>query len=172
MKEIIFIGKNSEEEYYISLKDNKLTGWSFMGLRPETEDTLRERQRDTEPEDVGIELPDCARQWFDFDAFRDYMEEEWLEHHDSQGEYEKDGETYYLGFGSGTDIFNFFLEHTIQTYKDLKNVLDKELNITEKQFKELLKIMAIYKKEEEKGYSLFMKWQEGVSEFPEGCKNE
>jgi len=107
MADLVFIGKeNGEygEEMYINLSDEKLSGWSFMGLRPETEDKLIEQARDTEPEDMGLE----KSQYFDMEAFRDDMESDAIERHDSQGEYERDGETYYLGFGSGQDIFGYF----------------------------------------------------------------
>ncbi len=165
-KQLVFIGKdNSDEEYYINLKDKKLTGWSFMGLRPETEDNLKYVARDTEPTDF-IEMLEWIKPYFDFDQWYDDQEEQWFERHDVQAEYEKDGETYYLGYGSGTDIFEFFKNHKIQTYTDMEIVFEQELNINEEQFKQLLKVMKAYKKDETKGYALFMEWQKDVSEFP------
>jgi hypothetical protein len=166
VKELVYLGKDDYEEYYINLADKNLTGWSFMGLRPVTEDKLREIQREQTPEDFGYEIPDWMSVYFDYERWRDDIEENWLEHHDSQGEYELNCETYYLGFGSGTDIFNFFKNHKIKTYKDLVSVFTDDINITEEQFKELVKIMSLYKKDEKKGYKEFMLWQENVSEHP------
>lgn len=164
-KELVYIGKDSTEEYYIKLKDGSLTGWSFMGLRPETEDKLREYKRETDPADLGYEIPSFMSSCFDWNKWADMMEEDWLESHDSQGEYERDGETYYLGFGSGTDIFHFFKTNNITDYKSFVNVFE-EVNLVEEEFKELVEIMELYKKDKKKGYSKFITWQEKISEFP------
>ena len=165
VKELIYIGKDSTEEYYIKLGDKSLTGWSFMGLRPETEDKLREYKRDTDPEDLGYKIPDFMSCCFDWSKWADMMEADWLEHHDSQGEYTIGGETYYLGFGSGTDIFNFFESNKITDYKSFINAFD-EVNLVEAEFKELVEIMKIYKENKETGYKQFLDFAEGISEYP------
>ena len=166
-KELIYLGNFSGEEMYINLKDKKLTGWSLMGLRPETEDNLRRYARDTEISEF-YNVDDIPHHYLNHENFAEDMENGWLESHDSQGEYEKEGETYYLGFGLGTDIFHFFKEHKIKSFDDLNKLFD-DLNITEEQFKELQKVMIIYKKDEVKGYNLFLELSKGISQFPEGC---
>lgn len=164
-KELIYIGKDKYEEYYINLKDRSLGGWSFMGLRPETEDKLREYKRDTDPSDLGYEIPDFMSDCFDWDKWADNMEEDWFESHDSQGEYSINREVYYLGFGSGTDIFNFFKSEKITNYKSFVNAFE-EVNLIEAEFKELVEIMKIYKEDEKVGYKQFLAFAEGISEYP------
>ena len=162
-KELVYIGTYDNEEFYIKLGDN-LCAWSFMGLRPETEDTLKERARDIEITDLYSVPPELER-YIDHDQFEDDMIEDWYEKHDVQGEQDRNGETYYLGFGTGTDIFNFFEEHDIRSYEDFTDVFD-DVNLNEKQFQELIIIMEAYKKDEEKGYKLFEEWQRQLPEYP------
>lgn len=163
-KKLVYIGKDKSEEYYINLKDSNLTGWSFMGLRPYTEDKLRESARDVEITDY-FNIEECVLRYIDHAAFSNDMENDWLEKHDSQGEYNINGETYYLGFGSGSDIFHFFESHKITDYKSFVNAFE-EVNLSEEEFKNLLNIMKFYKKNKEDGYKHFMIWQEEISEFP------
>lgn len=121
---LIYIGWKDDEEYYLSLKEDSMRGWSFMGLRPETEENLRLRARETEPEEIlGLSRQEFEniQQYFDYDKFADDMEENWEQSHDIQAEREDGDTTYYLGFGSGTDIFRYFSENNItdfQTYTD------------------------------------------------------
>lgn len=165
-KEKVFIGLFEGEEIYINLKDKSLTGWSLMGLRPEIEEKLRESARDCSISDY-YDVKNIPSQYLDEEQFQEDMEDDWLEKHDAQGEYNIDGETYYLGFGLGTDIFNFFKEHKITNFESYKNAFE-EINedISENKFKELLKLLSIYKKDESKGYKMFLDWQEVISEFP------
>gem|GEM_PF-3568757 len=163
-KNLIYLGEFQGEEIYINLKKGDLTGWSLMRLRPETEENLRRYARDVEITDY-YSIDPAVLPYIDREAFSDDMENDWLDRHDSQGEYHIDGEIYYLGFGLRTDIFNFFSEHKIKTYSDFVSLF-KEVNLTEEQFNELLSIMELYKKDEKKGYDKFMKFQGSVSEFP------
>ena len=121
-KDLLYIGSESNEDYYLSFEDDDIRGWSFMGLRPETEIDLRGYARETEPEDIcGLSRDDFSSisQWFDYEKFSDDMEEDWLERHDSQAEREgRDGETLYLGFGSGTDIFSYFEKNKIREFQN------------------------------------------------------
>lgn len=165
VKQKIFLGIEDNEESYINLKDGNLDGWSLMGLRPETEDELRRNQRETDISDY-YNIPPELENYIDHAKWEEDMEEGWLEHHDSQGEYTKDGETYYLGFGSGTDIFHFFKKNKIKTYEDFKKFFE-ETPLDEEKFKALVKIMRVYKKDKDKGYKLFLEWQEELSEYPD-----
>lgn len=169
-KKLVFLGIFENEEMYINLKDVSLDGWSLMGLRPETEKTLRENRRDESISDI-YDVSNIPSQYLDEEKFQEENESNWHEFHDVQGEYVKDGETYYLGFGSGTDIFHFFKRNKIKTYKDFIKLFD-DVNLTENQFKKLLKIMKEYKKDKLKGYKSFMGWQKNISEFPKGIKEE
>lgn len=115
---LLFIGAiENDEEYYQEI--GKTGGWSFMGLRPNTEAELRERARDRDIEDFIGKVPPFLDKYIDYDAFADDMEENWKEDHDVQAEREnEDGETLYLGFVSGTDAKHYFKEHNINTYED------------------------------------------------------
>lgn len=136
--DLFFIGKDDCEEYYLEFKDDDVRGWTFMGLRPETESYLREMRRETEPEDIGIDIKACGN-WFDYQQFADDMENEWYEWHDVQAEREDEsGETFYLGFGSGSDIFYFFKEHKIKSYKSYLKCFTEDVGLDEKTFKELM----------------------------------
>ena len=54
----------------------------LSGLRPNTEEELRERRRETDPQDFGIDIPSYLEKYFDYDQFADDQEEEWEELHD------------------------------------------------------------------------------------------
>jgi len=165
-KQAIYIGKEEDgEEFYIKLEDKGLDGWSFMGLRPETEETLRERAREQEPEDF-FDIPSWATTYFNYEKWADDMEEEWYNHHDVQLEDERGGKTYYLGFGTGTDIFNYFKEHKIKSYSSFKGVFGGGVGLSEIQFKQLLVLMRDYKKDMVSGYKKFLEWSKGIYEFP------
>ena len=133
---LLYIGYVDEE--YLFNETGKNTGWSLIGLRAETEETLRERQRDITPEDIGIDLPNWAHKWFNYEAFSDDMEEDWEDNHDVQSKFEIEDETYYLGFGLGTHIKYYFKENNIIDFKSYKNHFE-EIGLNEKQFNQLYK---------------------------------
>lgn len=110
----------NSEEYYLDLSGPGLGGWSFMGLRPVTEEYAKELQRDKEPEDLGMNIQGME-QYFDYDKFMDDMEADWYESFDVQAKREVNGKTIYLGFGSGQDIWHYFEENGIKTYEDFVN---------------------------------------------------
>jgi hypothetical protein len=137
-KELVFIGYDGYEEYYLDINEENLGGWSFMGLRPETEDKLREYARDTYPVDLGYEIPDWMEKYFDRDAWKDDMEDDWEEKHDVVATREdEDGDTLYLGAGSGQGIFSYFNKSDIETYEDYCEHFEL-IGLTEFQF-ELIK---------------------------------
>lgn len=140
---LVFIGKTDDEEYYLEFKDEDVRGWSFMGLRPETEENLRSCARETEPEEMlGISRQEFENisYYFNYDKFADDMEQDWYERYDIQAEREEDGETLYLGFGSGQDIFNYFESNKINTFEDFCNHFE-EIGIDEETFKKLIVII-------------------------------
>lgn len=134
---LLFIGFDGYEEFYLDM-DSDYGGWSFMGLRPNTEDSLRDTARDREMEDyVGQDIPQFLWKYIDFNAFADDMEEGWYEFHDVQAEREDDeGEILYLGFGTGTSIVSNFKENNITDYKSYVEYYDF-VGLTEKEFYEL-----------------------------------
>ena len=118
---LLFIGYDGYEEYYLDMSTD-FTGWSFMGLRPETEENLREVSREREIEDyLGNEIPSYLERYIDRERFADDMEEDWNEWHDVQAEREnEEGDTLYLGFGSGTDIKSYFKKNEIKDWESYK----------------------------------------------------
>lgn len=136
---LIYVGTKDSEEYY--QKTNEMRGWSFMGLRPETEQDLRSNARDTDPEDIlGVSRSDMnvIMNYFDYDRFADDMEEDWYDRHDVQAEREnEEGKTLYLGFGSGQSIDGFFKNHEITDYASYCEYFD-EIGLTEIEFKDLV----------------------------------
>lgn len=168
-EKLVFIGKSFGEEYYLNLGDDSVRGWSFMGLRPETEATLRERARETEPEDIiGMSIKDfeMISQWFDYDKFADDMEDDWYDRHDVQAERDEDGETLFLGFGSGQDIFGYWKEKKIKNYADYCQNFE-EIGLYERNFdyinniieerkdKDVLKMTADEKLREKAMFSIY-----------------
>lgn len=143
---LVFIGTADGEEYYLDLREDTVRGWSFMGLRPATEEELRERARDSDPLDyLGISRADFEHieRYFDTEAFANDMEDDWLDRHDSQAEREnEDGETLYLGFGSGQDIFNYFKENNINKYEDYLNHFE-DVGLEEEKFDALVKVIKL-----------------------------
>jgi len=153
--ELIFIGSEGGEEYYLNLGDDNVRGWSFMGLRPETEEALRERARDTRPQDIlGISTNDfnAIERYFDYERFEDDMEEDWENSHDIQAERMGQGDdelhdvTYYLGFGSATSIFDYFEQNKITGYDSYLQHFD-DAGLMETEFEGL---MALVKKGQER----------------------
>lgn len=138
---LLFIGYDGHEEYYLDLDEAPdFGGWSFMGLRPATESELRERQREIEPEDMGIVIPPSIEKYFDYYQFHLDMEEDWYEMFDVQAERvdEDSDETLYLGFGSGQDIKGYFEEHNINSYEDYVDHFEF-VGLDETEFNDLLK---------------------------------
>ena len=140
---LLFIGTIDDEEHYLEM-DGDFKGWSFMGLRPNTEEELRERMRDMEPEDMaGEKMSDFSLKYFDYDSFYDDMEAEWEEFHYVQATREdEDGEILYLGFGLGTDIRHYFAEHSIKNYESYCNHFEV-IGLTQKEYYKLLKQVGI-----------------------------
>ena len=135
LKKLLYIGYNGYEYYFN--ETNKNDGWSFMGLRAAIEEDLREARRETTPEDLGYNLKGFEK-WFDYEDFADSMEEEWYNSHDVQAEIEnEDGETLYLGFGSGSSIKYYFKKNNIDTFEDYENHFE-EIGLTENQFDGLI----------------------------------
>ena len=117
----VYLGIYEDEEAYVSLDKEDLEGWSLIGLRPNTERELRDQARDCEPgEMLGLTEEEFQRvdRWFDQEKFAEDMEEDWLERHDSAGEYTVDGETIYLGHGSGQGVLSTYEKENINTYED------------------------------------------------------
>jgi hypothetical protein len=134
---LVFVGFDGFEEYYLDLSSD-LKGWSFMGLRPDTEKDLREYARETTPGDLGFNIPPYMENYFDWESWREDQENDWFDRHDVQAERENEkGETLYLGFGSGTDIFHYFRNNGIYTYKDFVEHFE-EVGITEDEFNVIL----------------------------------
>jgi hypothetical protein len=77
-----YLGIKDNEEFYlkpVSFDCGCYFGGLYLeGLRPTTEDELRERARETEPEDIGIDVKSCG-EWFDYNQFREDMESDWHE---------------------------------------------------------------------------------------------
>ena len=121
-KDLLFVGYDGFEEFYQNTSERG--GWSFMGLRPETEENLRSRRREVEPTEF-FDLPDWAEHYFDYEKWADDQEGEWYEYHDVQAErLNEEGETLYLGFGTGTSVKSYFNNHNIKTYEDYTNHFD------------------------------------------------
>ncbi|MEN8768293.1 MAG: hypothetical protein ABF269_02150 [Candidatus Arcticimaribacter sp.] len=127
----IYFGSIDDEHYFLSLDEDTIRGWSFMGLNSATEEELRERARDVAPEDF-FNIKDIER-YFNYDLFYEDQEYNWCENFDVQAEYTENGETTYSGFGSGTDIFQYFKKQNISSYKDYLKHFD-DYGLDEKQF--------------------------------------
>ena len=141
--DFVFIGKVDNEEYYLNLGDDSVRGCSFMGLRPETKETLIARMREIEPEDIiGLSRKDfeMISNYFDYEKFADDMEKNWYDWHDVQAERYEDGETLFLGFGSGQDIFGYWETNKIQNYSDYCNYFE-EIGLNERDFNYINKII-------------------------------
>jgi hypothetical protein len=83
------------------------------------------------------EIPAFLERYIDRDAFADDMEEDWREWHDVQAEREnEEGETLYLGFGTGTNIEYHFKEKNITDYKSYIDYYEF-VGLTKKEFKDL-----------------------------------
>lgn len=137
----LFIGSLYDEEYYLDMNSD-FKGWSFMGLRPNTEKELRERQRDIDPSDY-VTIPDFFEKYFDYEAFRDDMEEQWEENNDVQAtRTNENGEILHLGFGSGTDIYHYFSDNKINSYESYVKHFET-IGLTNKEFISLMKKLKI-----------------------------
>ena len=133
---LLFIGIANEEEYYQEI--GKTGGWSFMGLRPNTEKELREYARDIDISEY-CEIPDFLDSYIDHDKFAEDMEDDWENNHDVQATREDEqGETLYLGFGSGQDANGYFKSNNITDYKSYCQHFDV-IGLTKKEFTEFVK---------------------------------
>ena len=135
LEELLYIGFDGHEYYFNENSTND--GWSFMGLRLATEKELRLSQRDIELEDFGYVMPSYLAHYFDYETWRNDMEENWYDSFDVQAEFNEDGEDYYLGLGSGTSIFRYFNEHGISTYFDYVEHFE-EVGLSEEEFNYLI----------------------------------
>jgi len=157
----VYIGNLDGEEFY--LRPIKWDcGWYFggvylEGLRPETEDALRERARDTQLSDY-YDVKNIPSQYLDEEQFQEDMEDDWYENADIQAEQERDGETYYLCFGTHTHADSVLLNDCKGLYKQAKEKFDK-LIFTEEQFKKLVAILKKFYalKTENSGTSKYLK---------------
>ena len=138
-KWLVYFGSDGFEEYYLNLGEDSVRGGSFEGLRPNTEEELREVARNTEPEEY-MTIPDQMRPYFNYEQWYEDMEEDWYGRHDVQAEEERDGETYYFGFGSSTDIFHYFESNRISTYKTYKEHFE-DAPIDEVTFNKILRVV-------------------------------
>lgn len=137
---LLFIGEKDDEEYYQKLDEK--WWWSFMWLRPNTQEELREMARDTDIEDYCT-IPDFLMNYIDREAFAEDMGNERQERHDVQAERIQDitGDILYLWFGSGQDMYGYYKSNNIVTYEDYCNHFDV-IGLTEKRFYELQKEYA------------------------------
>jgi hypothetical protein len=140
--ELLYVGTKYGEEYYQNTAERR--GWSFMGLRPATEETLRERARDADPAELlGLSRSDfrSIQNYFDHDRFANDMEQDWDQAYDVQAtRTNEEGEVLYLGFGSGQSIDSYFKNHGIIDYATYLNHFD-EVGLTQEEF---TKVMADY----------------------------
>lgn len=139
-----YIGNEDSEEFFLMpVKWDCEWYWGGVyleGLRPETEETLRERQRNSDPEDYGIKLDGYAGNYFDIERWRDDLEEEWEEHNDTQSSQVRDETEYYLGFGTHTHCDSVLLNECKGDYELTKKRFDK-LFLNEKQFIKLISLL-------------------------------
>jgi len=142
-----FIGTKKEEEYYFK----NITfdcGWYWggiyiEGLRPATEEELRESQRDRDISDYYT-IPEGLKNYIDEEKWADDMEEDWYDSNDIQREEERDGQTTYLCFGShnhaDTELMNKSWQDFTQEYEtELTQTQYTELQALIKQFYQLKK---------------------------------
>ncbi len=148
----IYVGVKDWEVYYLSFDDENIRWWSFMWLRPATEDELRARARETDITEL-YNIEDLLLRYIDEEKFADdmeekfadYMEEQWLEHHALQWEIEADWETYYMWFSSWQDIFNYFSKNNITDYDSYTNHFD-EVWLTKDQFDAFMELINKWSK--------------------------
>jgi len=138
-----FIGVHGGEEFFL-MPVKWDCGWYWggiylEGLRPYTEEELRQSQQDQSPEDYGIKLEGTAREYFDEERWRADLEEDWYESGDVQVEQERNGEKYYLCFGTHTHVDSFLIKECGGTFEGAKKQFEK-LFLNEKQFSELMYI--------------------------------
>jgi hypothetical protein len=157
-----YIGKYQGEEFFL-MPVKWDCGWYWggiylEGLRPYTEEDLRQHQRDQSPEDYGIKLEGTARDYFDEDRWRSDLEEEWYESGDVQAEQERNGKTYYLCFGTHTHFDSVLMTECGGTFKGAQKRFD-ELALTKEQFSKVIDIALDFydlKRQAESAHSLDM----------------
>ena len=164
MNNYIYLGRFECEEMYINIKDGDLDGWSLMGLRPETEEVLRERARECDIRDF-YNIPSGLEYYIDNNKWSEDREEYWCESHDVQHQYNVDGVTYYLGFGSGQGFTSFIHNENIIDVESWNKVFGDGV-FDEKDVEELLRCVELYNINKKKGYSRFLRWSKNKSEYP------
>ncbi len=162
-KEIVYIGKINDEEYYFDVAD-EFGCWNFISVIPRTENDLREQQRDTDIEDF-YDIGSLPRQYINEDAFAEDMEENWYEHADVLDEYDVDDETYYLCNQSSHELTEYFTEKGIVDYENYVEHFE-ETGLTEKQFNELIQLINYYKLDNNIDEKDLLKWAETCKKFP------
>lgn len=141
--ERVYIGNLEGEEFFLMpIKFD--CGWYWggiylEGLRPETEETYRERDRDVEMSDFW-DTKDIPSRYLNEDLFKDDYEDDWWNNNDIQEEQEREGEDYYLGFGTHTHADSIFLEECKGDYEIALKVFDK-LYLNEKDFNALIQLL-------------------------------
>jgi len=141
----LFIGIQDEEEYYLNSVSWEC-GWYWggiyiEGLRPYTEEELREMAENIDPEEF-FDKNAVNSIYFDVDKFKEDYADEWAQHSDIVREVNRDKETVYLCFGLHTHADEIFLKET-KNYKELKQYFN-ELAITQKQYGELIDFVRTF----------------------------
>ena len=140
----VYIGNKDGEEFFIEPIEwscNWYWGGVYLsGLRPETEETIKYYMRETEPEDLGFDIPQHMENYFNRERWKDDYEEEWYNHHDVQETQERDSEEYYLGFGCHTHTDTILLKECKGNYKEALKVFDK-IVFSKEEFEKLIKLL-------------------------------
>lgn len=139
----IYIGNKNNEEFYIKPVE-WACGWYWggvylEGLRPYTESTLRENASDREISEY-YDVSNIPPRYLNEAAFQEEMENDWYEMADVQEEEEREGERYYLCFGTHTHADSVLLNECKGDYQTALNVFDK-LVFTEEEFNTLIDIL-------------------------------
>jgi len=130
----IGIDSGDEEMYFTDIKFDCDWYWGGVyveGLRPATEEELKEQAGNVEPEDYfSKEVTDCK--YFDRDAFYEDMEDDWYERADVVREEDRDGETTYLCSGTHTHADSELMDKTydelVEEYEEVE-ISRKDYNI-------------------------------------------
>jgi hypothetical protein len=129
-----------EDSSYCNGEEYFLEGTTLCGLRPSTEEELKELCRDREPTEflgIGNNQWSIIEPYFDWDKWQSDQEDDWYDTHDTKAErQDADGDTLYLGWGSSGS-----LDYHLRDIEDYEALCDKYamVGITEKQFNLLKK---------------------------------